>query len=188
MKKILKAIFFIGIVLGSLLIGDSMIFYAKGYIGQKLLNSAWKESKNTEQEIKPWPWSATYPVGKLIIPKINFDKIIIEGAHDGSMDYGSSHLIHTPLPGEKGNCVIAGHRDTFFRDLHILNLGDSLYLEGKNHSGWYKIKNIEICNTDDIRLIKDFQIRALTLVTCYPFNFIGAAPKRYIIQAFPEFI
>ena len=185
MKRILKVIFFLGIGLGSFLIGDSIIFYAKGYIGQKLLNYAWNESKITENNIKPWPWSETYPVGKLIIPKINFDRIIIEGADNGSMVFGSGHLNYTPLPGEIGNCVIAGHRDSFFRNLGKLNIGDSIYLEGMNYSEWYKIKEIKICDKNDVSMIQSLQSKVLTLVTCYPFNFLGAAPKRYIIQAFP---
>ena len=186
MNKLLKGIFFIGFILGSFLIGDSAIFYAKGYIGQKLLNSAWDKTKKSEKRNKPWPWASTYPVGKLIIPKINFDKIIIEGADDGSMIFGSGHLIDTPLPGENGNCVIAGHRDTFFRNLEKLNIGDSLYLEGLNSDEWYKIKEIIICNKNDVSVIQPLQSKVLTLITCYPFNFIGPAPKRFIIQATPD--
>ena len=186
MIKSIKVLTFLLLVAGSLLVGDSLIFYAKGYFGQELLRIAWDKSKKSGKHTRAWSWSETYPIGKLIIPKINFDKIIIEGEKDGSMDYGSSHLSDTVLPGEVGNCVIAGHRDTFFRRLGELTRGDRLYLEGKKTRGWYKVVLIEICDPNDVQWIEPMPIRALTLVTCYPFDFLGSAPKRYVIQAYQD--
>ena len=186
MTKSIKVLTFLLLTAGSLLIGDSLLFYAKGYFGQVLLRKAWNKSLLTNQQSNPWPWAKSGPVGRLKIPEIDFDKVIIEGADDGSMIYGSSHLSGTALPGDNGNCVIAGHRDTFFRRLDELKNGDRLFLEGKNCRGWYRITQIEICNPDDIKWLEPLPMRTLTLITCYPFDFIGSAPKRYVIRALPD--
>lgn len=186
MIKSIKVLTFLLLTAGSLLIGDSLLFYAKGFVGQELLKIAWNKSKQNNINNKAWPWAETYPVGNLIIPKIDFNKVIIEGSDDGSMIFGSSHLSGTALPGENGNCVIAGHRDTFFRRLGEIGEGDRIYLEGKESRGWYIITHTEICNPDDIQWIEPMEERILTLVTCYPFEFIGPAPKRYIIRALPD--
>ncbi len=186
MIKSIKVLSFLLLTVGSLLIGDSLLFYAKGFLGQELLRIAWNQTKTNEVDTKAWPWSKTYPVGNLIIPKIDFDKVIIKGSDNGSMVYGSGHFSGSALPGEIGNCIIAGHRDTFFRRLGEIIKGDRIYLEGKNSRGWYEVSDIEICHPEDLHWLEPLSERVLTLITCYPFDFIGTAPQRYIIRALPD--
>jgi len=142
--NIIKKFLLFLLVAGSLLIGDSLFFYSKGYCGQMLLKIAWHKSKLSGINTKPWSWSKTYLVGRLIIPDITFDKIIIEGTNDGSLLFGFGHITGTALPNQIGNCVISGHRDSFFSDLNKLSESDIIMMKSKSYC--YTIKSIHIVN------------------------------------------
>jgi sortase A len=179
----IKYFSFLILIVGSLLIGNSLLFYSKGFIGQILLEKAWNETKSTQKNTKPWSWSNTHPVGRLIIPFINFDHIIIEGASNGSLEYGSGHIYGTALPNMNGNCVIAGHRDWFFSGLEKLSEGDQIILESKTTVVNYIISSIHIVNPTDTKWLHQYDYTELTLITCYPFKYIGDAPLRYVIKS-----
>src|SRR5262249_53265963 len=93
------------------------------------------------------------------------------------------HIEDTALPGERGNIGIAGHRDTIFRPLRRLRVGDTLNLSTSDRVYRYRISKTMIVNPEDVYVLSPTNQRALTLVTCYPFDFIGHAPKRYIVRA-----
>lgn len=179
----IKYFSFLLLIVGSFLIGNSLLFYSKGFIGQFLLKKAWEETKSTKKNTKPWSWSNTYPIGRLIIPKIKIDQIIIEGASNGSLEYGSGHIYETALPNLNGNCVIAGHRDSFFSGLEKLLEGNQIILESKTAVVNYVVSSIHIVNPMDTKWLHQYDYTELTLITCYPFNYIGDAPLRYIIKA-----
>jgi sortase A len=91
----------------------------------------------------------------------------------------------TPLPGAPGNVAIAAHRDTFFRDLKGIRTGDSILFSNVQQTFEYVVDSMETVDPDDTRVIESRSRPELTLITCFPFYFIGSAPKRFIVHARP---
>jgi sortase A len=122
-------------------------------------------------------------LGSLSIPKLEQTIPIFFGDSEKILKKGIGHIKGTALPGEASNAVLAGHRDTFFRHLDQLVIGDKLIVERSSTYYMYKIKKIRVVNKDDHTVIVPKPRHTLTLVTCFPFTFIGPAPQRYIIEA-----
>ncbi|MBO1512595.1 class D sortase [Metabacillus sp. BG109] len=122
-------------------------------------------------------------LGSLSIPKLKQTFPIFFGDSETILKKGIGHIRGTALPGEASNSVLAGHRDTFFRHLDQLVVGDKLIVERSSTYYIYKIKKIRIVDNDDNTVIVPKPRHTLTLITCYPFTFIGPAPQRYIIEA-----
>lgn len=122
--------------------------------------------------------------GELIIPKLESVLPIIEGTDPAQLEKGVGHYAKSVLPGENDNSVLSGHRDTVFRKVGSLKKGDKLITKTAAGTFTYEIQKMWIVDEDDRTVIvshKGNQI--LTLTTCYPFDYIGSAPQRYIIQA-----
>ena len=126
-------------------------------------------------------------VGILVIPKIKAELAIIEGTDPNELEKGVGHYKGSYFPGDKGQIVLSGHRDTVFRHLGELMIGDSIHMEMPYGNFTYEITHTKIVKADDTSIItlqqKDEE---LIVTTCYPFRFIGNAPKRYIIYAKPK--
>lgn len=122
-------------------------------------------------------------IGILTIPKLDRTLPIFQGASEEILKKGVGHISSTPLPGEDSNSVLSAHRDTFFRQLDSLVVGDNLIVNRSDVSFIYKIKKIRIVNKNDKTVIVPKPKSTLTLTTCYPFTYIGPAPQRYIIEA-----
>ncbi|MGM0873278.1 MAG: class D sortase [Bacillota bacterium] len=122
-------------------------------------------------------------IGTLSIPKLEQTFPIFYGDSEAILKKGIGHVKGTALPGEGNNSVLAGHRDTFFRHLDQLVVGDKLIVGRSGTFYMYKIKKIRIVDKDDETVIVPKPWSSLTLTTCYPFTFIGPAPQRFIIEA-----
>lgn len=122
-------------------------------------------------------------LGTLTIPALDRSLPIFEGTTEDQLSIGVGHVVTSVLPGWIDNSVIAGHRGTTFKNLDKLIIGDCVIIESKHGIFTYKIVNIRIVDSDDETVIVSTEKATLTLVTCYPLNLIGAAPKRYIIIA-----
>jgi LPXTG-site transpeptidase (sortase) family protein len=121
---------------------------------------------------------------RLSIPSIHLDVVISEGTSKRSLSLGPGHLAHTAIPGDPGNAVIAAHRDTFFRHIADLKMGDDIYIQRNGRSYRYVVTGRRIVSPDDISVLESSSSeRRLTLITCYPVHYIGPAPKRLIIMA-----
>ena len=108
---------------------------------------------------------------------------VLEGSDDGTLSRGAGHIEDTPFPGQPGNVGIAGHRDTVFRPLRNIKVGDPMQLTTADRLYRYKISKTVIVGPDDVYVLDPTKEPTLTLVTCYPFDFVGHAPKRFIVQA-----
>jgi sortase A len=172
-------------ILGTVLFGKGVYIHAKAQVAQLLLNRAWEKTLAGEKNAKPWGWADTHPVAKLTFVKGGDSFIILEGSTGSSLAFGPGHMAGTPLPGEPGNCVIAGHRDTQFSVLCDIKKGDELLLQkpdGKNLR--YIVTNIIITDYKNVSVLKNGNANSLTLITCYPFDaVIPGGPLRYIVQA-----
>jgi sortase A len=122
-------------------------------------------------------------VCQLWIPRVGVGMAVAEGVSERTLRRAVGHVPGSPLPGQGGNIVLAGHRDTFFRSLERIRVGDAIYLESRAGTELYVVDWIRIVAPTDIEVLKNTGSAALTLVTCYPFRFIGSAPERFIVRA-----
>ena len=123
------------------------------------------------------------PLAILRIPRIRLEVSVLEGTDDVTLDRGVGHIEETALPGDDGNVGIAGHRDGFFRGLMNVAPGDAIELATLHGTDSYRIERTWIVNPDDVSVLDPTPEGTLTLVTCYPFYFVGPAPQRYIVRA-----
>ena len=122
-------------------------------------------------------------VARLSIPRLNGEWYVVEGTDDKDLRLGPGHLTGTAFPGEKGNCVIAGHRDTQFRKLKDIRKGDEILLRTSVGESRYLVTGYEIVKPTDTHSLLPTPTAELNLVTCYPFYYVGNAPKRFIVHA-----
>lgn len=118
---------------------------------------------------------------RVVIPKINLDAIVVEGASRKDLSDGPGHMRETAMPGQPGNAVITAHRDTFFRHIYELNRGDEIIIRRAGQSFKYEVTSKKIVMPDDLSVIRQTNDPQLTLITCYPTYYIGPAPKRLVV-------
>ena len=131
----------------------------------------------------PEPSVGELPIGRLEIPRLGVSVIVMEGDDDATLARAVGHVPGTALPWEKGNLVLAGHRDTFFRPLKDIRQGDQVRMTTTRGAFDYRVIRTEIVEPDDLSVLEPGAVPSLTLVTCYPFAYVGPAPKRFIIHA-----
>jgi sortase A len=123
------------------------------------------------------------PIGRLSIPTVRISAIVLEGDDSATLNAAPGHIPGTALPWEKGNVAIAGHRDTFFRNLETIHTGDSITLMTLRGTYDYQVESTQVVDPSQTEVLKASATPILTLVTCYPFHFIGPAPKRFIVRS-----
>lgn len=123
-------------------------------------------------------------LGILIFDSLGGRKVaVLEGATNKQLARGAAHDSHTSKPGAVGNCVIFGHRNTVFRGFGKLKVGATIQLKVPGTTYIYKVSSTAVVDPGDNRIYKAYGQAAMTLVTCYPFNYVGSAPQRYIVVA-----
>jgi sortase A len=127
--------------------------------------------------------SSPPPLGVLRIPRLGIEAPVLEGTSEFVLNRGVGHIEDTPKPGGEGNSGLAGHRDGFFRGLKDIVAGDVLELETRTSVSRYRVDKTWIVDPDDVSVLDSTGTPAITLVTCYPFYFIGSAPRRFIVRA-----
>jgi sortase A len=124
------------------------------------------------------------PLAMLRIPKIHLEVPLLDGTDDLTLNHAVGRIAGTARPGQAGNIGIAGHRDGFFRGLKNIRIGDVIELKTPGGTDTYVVGNIRIVTPDDVSVLRPGPSPSITLVTCYPFYYIGSAPQRYIVTAF----
>jgi sortase A len=135
---------------------------------------AWQET-----QLRPAP----PPLGVLRIRRVGLEVPLLEGTDDWTLNRAAGHIAGTANPGAAGNSGIAGHRDGFFRVLREVETGDDLEIETLNETIAYRIERTWIVDPSDVSVLDQTPSPAVTLVTCYPFYFVGSAPQRFIVRA-----
>ena len=125
------------------------------------------------------------PLAIIRINRVHVEAPVLEGTDDLTLNRGVGHVAGTALFGENGNVAIAGHRDGFFRGLKDIKVGDRIDLEEPDRIETYVVERLEIVDPENVSVLRSSNKPGLTLVTCYPFYFIGAAPRRFIVHAVP---
>jgi sortase A len=144
--------------------------------------SLWSEKRVREYK-DTLKQSFNGPIAVLDVPKFKIRVAVLEGTDEFALNRGVGWIEGTPRPGQPGNIGIAGHRDGFFRPLKDIKEGDEIDLETPTGLTTYKVDQIEIVTPDDVHVLQPRRSDSLTLVTCYPFYFIGDAPRRFIVHA-----
>lgn len=198
---------------GVLAAGTALVVHAlwqpvKADLAQALLEDAWTRAQAGEPQPRPWPWADTWPVARLSIAtgvaaaesgedldaggasgsvvggSGSLSLVVLAGAHGRTLAFGPGHLDGSARPGEEGNVVIAGHRDTHFRVLRDLEPGDELELEAPHgERRRYRVAAARVVRYDDTSALAPTADR-LTLVTCWPFDALHpGGPLRYVVTA-----
>jgi sortase A len=181
-KHLSRLFLWAGIVL--LAYSGGTIAYSEAY--QRL------QSKKFEQAVQAVPAAITPDlhegdlVGKLEVPRVGLSVMVLQGIEESTLTLGAGHVPGTPLPGNEGNAVIAAHRDTFFRKLDGIAAGDAIRVSIASRVYEYVVVSTEIVDPESTQMMESRDQKELTLITCFPFYFVGAAPKRFIVHAHPK--
>jgi sortase A len=122
-------------------------------------------------------------VAKLVIPRLDTELYVVEGDDTVDLRRGPGHLPGTAMPGANGNCIIAGHRDTHFRVLKDIKEGDDIVLETDSGKYLYRVESTRVVWPNNKAPLKPSTEAVLNLITCYPFYYVGSAPKRFVVEA-----
>jgi sortase A len=166
-------------------IGSGAWIYVKAQLAQVLLQQAWAGTLAGKRDVKPWPWADTWPVARLAAPGQHVDLFVLAGANGRTIAFGPGHLFGTALPGEEGNSVIGGHRDTHLRFLRDTKVGTELRVQ-RPDGVWrrYRVEAAAILEAKDLWVTRQDGPTRLTLVTCYPFDALQpGGPLRYVVFA-----
>lgn len=171
--------------LGFWQLGEGAYIPAKAWVAQELMQRAWRKAQDGDAGVPPWPWADTWPVARLSAKGGDIELIVLEGGSGRTLAFGPGHLSVSALPGEPGNSIIAGHRDTHFQFLQFMRRGESIMIEmanGKNHL--YQVTDIDVVDSRRGSILIDTDSPMLSLVTCYPFDAPRAGgPMRYVVTA-----
>jgi sortase A len=157
----------------------------KASVAQTLIGVAWQRTQAGITDAKPWPWADTRPVARLVTSSAARPLVVLEGASGRNLAFGPAHDSASVLPGARGNSVIEGHRDTHFRFLRSLKLGEALQVElPDGRSIAYTVSEIRVVDSRRWRIALDNGTPRLTLVTCYPFDaVVPGGPLRFVVTA-----
>lgn len=141
----------------------------------------------TERSIEDPPRNSTIRTGAAIaalsIPRVHLSAVVLHGSDAQTLRRGPGHLEHTALPGDSGNAVIAGHRDSFFWPLRDVQRGDDVFVETPERRVHYEVTSLRVVKPHDLSVLEPTDEATLTLITCYPFWVLGNAPDRFVVRA-----
>jgi len=171
-------------LIGLILFGDGAYIHAKAWLAQVLLERAFDRSVATGQAVKPWSWADTWPVARIEVKRIGASAIVLEGASGQALAFGPGHIQQTVDAGERGVAVYAAHRDTHFRFLRNVAMGDVIEItrrDGKHFR--YRADSSAVVRFDASGIDPATQGFELVLTTCWPFDAVTSGPERYILHA-----
>jgi sortase A len=173
------------LALGFWNLGQGAYIPAKAWLAQELMQRAWLRVTAGEDRAAPWPWADTWPVARLTVKSQDVDLIVLAGGSGRTLAFGPGHLGASAQPGDIGNSIIAGHRDTHFAFLHKVKVGELVGIETMRGQGHlYEIVSMDIVDSRTGSLVLDTRQSMLSLVTCYPFDALEAGgPLRYVVTA-----
>jgi sortase A len=175
------------IVAGVICLSEAAWIHAKASLAQALIGAAWRREQAGSGSGQPWPWADTRPLAKLTFgedsnaPRL----LVLEGASGRNLAFGPAHDPASVAPGEAGNSVIEGHRDTHFALLRGIKVGDTLHVETLGgHDIRFSVTSVGIIDSRRARISLHADTPRLTLVTCYPFDaVVPGGPLRFIVTA-----
>ena len=125
-------------------------------------------------------------LAKFEVPRLGLSYVVLEGADNDTLDKSIAHVEDTALPGESGNIGIAGHRNTHFKKLEWVRQGDEMTLTTAQDTYRYRVQSVQLVLPANVEVLDSSVGPAITLVTCFPFEYVGHAPQRFIVRAVPD--
>jgi sortase A len=169
---------------GLALIGRGAAIYAKAILAQYLLEDAFDRSLASGEPVKAWPWADSWPVAKLEVPRLIASAIVLKGGSGEALAFGPGHLDSTPLPGNEGASVISAHRDTHFRFLRDIRLGDEIKVTRTDGAiYWFRVTSMDVVRWDASGIDPDREGYWLALATCWPFEAATPGDLRFVARA-----
>jgi sortase A len=178
--RILGGACYFFLALGVLALGYAGFVFADSHVYQSLEMKKFKHAGLLQE---PHILAEGDVIGEIQVPRLRLNAMVVQGDSPASLKRAVGHLIRSALPGEWGNVALAGHRDTFFRPLRDIRLGDEIRFKTRERSFEYRVESIEVVAPTDIRVLKSSTGHDLTLLTCFPIYYIGPAPKRLVVRA-----
>lgn len=179
----------LGFLCASILVHDRV----EALSAERAANAIGIEARTTPSRYTPAGWAPTSKVrpvgdpkqvlGRLSIPALRLSTPIVDDDDDDSLMMGAGHVRGTAMPGGLGNFVVAAHRDTYFRPLAGIHNGMKMEVFTGEGTYTYIVDSTQIVNPSDLDVLDMGQIPQMTLITCYPFHYVGSAPKRFVVQA-----
>jgi sortase A len=178
----------------ALVAGGALALFSYGYLQVNMLRVQREADRTIAKDRPPSPASAPRAIvilpphegeaiGRIEIPRLNLSAPVLEGTGPEILRVAVGHIHGTALPGVHGNTALAAHRDTLFRPLRVVKPGDEIVITTSYGKFRYVVDSTEVVNPTDVRVLHTASRAELTLVTCYPFSYIGAAPQRFIVHA-----
>jgi sortase A len=171
-------------IAGAVLFGQGIYVHAKAMLAQVLLQRAFAETIATGHAVKPWPWADTWPEARITVVRIRASAIVLAGSSGQALAFGPGHVERTADAGEPGVAVYAAHRDTHFRFLKDVAVGDEIDVtrhDGKTFR--YRANGFSIVRFDRSGIDPLAGGHELVLTTCWPFDAITHGPMRYVLHA-----
>ncbi len=173
-------------VLGSWLVGQGLWIHMKAVAAQWLLQQAWAQTLKTQHPAKPWPWADTWPVGRLMVPRLGINQIILADASGRSLAFGPGLMGNGIFPeDENESLIVSGHRDTHFSFLRDAQPGEIFHLQTAQ-GDWlrYVVEETAVLDSRTAQLLRYQEEASLVLITCYPFDaLLPGGPFRYVVAA-----
>lgn len=171
-------------LIGLILFGDGAYIHAKAWLAQVLLERAFDKSLATGEPVKPWAWADTWPVARIEAKRIGASAIVLEGTSGQALAFGPGHIQQTVDAGERGVAVYAAHRDTHFRFLRNVAVGDVLEITRRDGRHFrYRADSSAVVRFDASGIDPSTQGVELVLATCWPFDAVTSGPERYVLHA-----
>jgi len=186
-RRIIKLASYLLIACGAFLLFQGARDFIESRLGQRVAKHRFAHP--VPRPPAPTPQKPVVPqlgdtVAKLMIPRLETQLYVVEGVDQADLRQGPGHMPGTAMPGNNGNCVIAAHRDTHFRVLKDIQKGDDIVLETHDGEFLYRVTGTRIISPTNTAVIQPVAgRRSLHLITCYPFYFVGHAPKRFLVEA-----
>jgi sortase A len=171
-------------LVGVILFGDGAYIHAKAWLAQVLLERAFAQSIATGQPVKPWSWADTWPVARIEVKRIGARAIVLAGSSGQALAFGPGHVEQTADAGERGVAVYSAHRDTHFRFLQHVSIGDDIDVTRRDGKRFrYRADHSAVVRFDASGIDLATQGHELVLSTCWPFDALTPGPDRYILHA-----
>jgi len=178
--RLLRAAYCVLLAGGFFGLGYAGYVVADTHIYQTIEQSKFEKVSHSEV---PHPVVEGSAIGEMEVPRLGLKAIFVQGDSPRILRHAVGHISETALPGEAGNVVLTGHRDSFFRPLRSIQVGDAITIKTLQGKFGYQVASTEVVLPSDVQVLQPSSENTLTLVTCFPFYYVGAAPKRFIVHA-----
>ena len=163
---------------------QGLAIHAKALLAQVLLERAFSASLASGRPVKPWSWADTWPVARISVPRLGASSIVLAGVSGQALAFGPGHVAHTPVAGDTGTAVYAAHRDTHFRFLGQIEVGDTITVTvASGHTFQFRVTHTRVAPWNLAGIDPDGPGRTIVLATCWPLDARTPGPLRYLVHA-----